>query len=138
MILFLFITMLFLIGERWTGPMSFRLIMQPIMAAIFAIRGGINDAREGRQPYLRAIIMDKAERYNLLHEGWKSIGRIFLIAVVMDLIYQWIEYRWIFPIETLFIAVVLAIVPYLVLRGPVNRIWRRRIARQHEALAVKE
>ena len=136
--LFLLIGMLFLIGERWTGPMSFRLIMQPIMAALFAIRGGINDAREGRQPYLRAIITDKAERYNLLHEGWKSIGRIFLIAVVMDLIYQWIEYRWIFPIETLFIAVVLAIVPYLVLRGPVNRIWRRRIARQHEALAVKE
>src|SRR6476620_2061399 len=110
MVLRLLIGMLCVIGERWTGPMSFRLIMQPIMAALFAIRVGINDAREGRQPYLRAIITDKAERYNLLHEGWKSIGRIFLIAVVMDLIYQWIEYRWIFPIETLFIAVVLAIV----------------------------
>ena len=138
MILLLLITMLFLIGERWTGPMSFRLIMQPIMAAIFAVRGGIKDAHEGRPQYLWAIITDKAERYNLLHEGWKSVGRIFILAVVMDLIYQWIEYRWFFPIETLFIAIILAIVPYLVLRGPVNRIWQRRIARQAEALPVKE
>ena len=138
MILFLLITMLFLIGERWTGPMSFRLIMQPIMAAIFAVRGGIKDAHEGRPQYLWAIITDKAERYNLLHEGWKSVGRIFILAVVMDLIYQWIQYRWFFPIETIFIAIILAIVPYLVLRGPVNRIWQRRIARQAEALPVKE
>jgi len=138
MILFLLITMLFLIGERWTGPMSFRLIMQPIMAAIFAVRGGIKDAHEGRPQYLWAIITDKAERYNLLHEGWKSVGRIFILAVVMDLIYQWIQYRWFFPIETIFIAIILAIVPYLVLRGPVNRIWQRRLARQHEAVPVKE
>ena len=138
MILFLLITMLFLIGERWTGPMSFRLIMQPIMAAIFAVRGGIKDAHEGRPQYLWAIITDKGERYNLLHEGWKSVGRIFILAVVMDLIYQWIQYRWFFPIETIFIAIILAIVPYLVLRGPVNRIWQRRLARQHEAVPVKE
>ena len=136
--LFLLIGMLFLIGERWTGPMSFRLIMQPIMAALFAIRGGINDARENRPPYLWAIMTDKSERYNLLHEGWKSIGRIFLIAVVMDLIYQWIEYRWIFPIETIFIAIILAIVPYLVLRGPVNRIWRRGMESQRDAIAIKK
>jgi len=43
----------------------------------------------------------------------------------MDIIYQLIVQRWIYPGETVVIAVVLAILPYLLIRGPVNRIARR-------------
>lgn len=43
----------------------------------------------------------------------------------MDLIYEWVMERWFYPLETLIVAIVLAVVPYLVLRGPVNRIARR-------------
>jgi hypothetical protein len=35
---------------RPTGPMAFRFILQPIMAAIAALRDGVNDARSGRPP----------------------------------------------------------------------------------------
>jgi hypothetical protein len=43
----------------------------------------------------------------------------------MDFIYQLIVLNWIYPFELLLIAVLLAVVPYLLLRGPVNRLVRR-------------
>jgi hypothetical protein len=50
---------------------------------------------------------------------------VFILAVVMDLIYGWVISRPFYPFETLIVAVMLAVVPYVVLRGPINRIARR-------------
>jgi hypothetical protein len=36
--------------DRLTGPMKFRLVLQPVMAAFFAIRSGLEDARAGKPP----------------------------------------------------------------------------------------
>ena len=112
--------------DRVGGPMTFRLILQPVMATLLALRAGLKDAREGRPPYLWTIITDPGRRVDLLREGWRSIARVFILAVVMDLIYEWVVGRWFYPMETLTVAIVLAVVPYLLLRGPVNRIARRR------------
>jgi hypothetical protein len=112
--------------SRVGGPMTFRLILQPIMAAIFAVRGGLKDAREGRPAYFWAIFTNPAQRREMLRDGWKSVGRVFIFAIVMDGIYQFIVLRWFYPLEALIVAIVLAICPYLLIRGPVNRIARRR------------
>ena len=37
---------------RPSGPLAFRLILQPIMVTILAILDGLKDARVGRSPYL--------------------------------------------------------------------------------------
>lgn len=124
------------IGDRVSGPMTFRLILQPAMAALLALRAGLKDAREGRQPYLWTALTDPAQRADLLREGWKAIARVFLLAVIMDVIYQWIVQRWVYPLEALIVAIVLAIVPYLLIRGPVTRLARRR-PREGENLAAK-
>lgn len=114
---------------RVGGPMTFRLILQPTMAALLALRAGLKDARESRPPYLWTALTDPVQRAGLLREGWAGTARVFLLAVIMDIIYQLIVERWIYPGETVAIAVVLAILPYLLIRGPVNRIarrWRRK------------
>ena len=36
---------------RVGGPMSVRLLLQPAVAAFLAVRGGMQDAKEGRSPY---------------------------------------------------------------------------------------
>lgn len=110
---------------RADGPLTLRLIFQPTVAAIFAIRAGLKDAREGRTPYLWSVFANPAHRRDLLREGWKDIGTVFLIAVVLDVIYALIVHRWIYPVQALLVGTVLAIVPYLLIRGPVTRIARR-------------
>jgi hypothetical protein len=110
---------------RITGPMNFRLILQPAMAIFLAIRGGLKDAWEGKPPYFWAIFTDAGERRAMLKDGWKSVGKVFALAVVLDVVYQIIVQRWVYPGEAVLVAIILAIVPYLLIRGPVNRIVRR-------------
>ncbi len=113
------------LSDRVGGPMTFRIILQPLMAGLLALRAGLKDAREGRPPYFWTILTDSTQRAALVREGWKAVARVFVLAIVMDVIYQWIVRRWIYPGETLIVAVALAVVPYLVLRGPINRLARR-------------
>ncbi len=114
---------------RVSGPMKFRLVLQPCMAAFFAIRSGLADARAGKTPYFWCLLSDPAERDAMLKDGWKSVSRVFILALVLDAVYQVIELRWIYPGEMIIVAVVLAIVPYLILRGLVTRLARRVEAR---------
>ena|SRR6185369_15224203 len=117
------------IVSRFGGPMTFRVILQPAMAALLALLAGLRDAREHRPPYFWTLLTDSSQRGDLLRQGWKAIGRVFILAIVMDTIYQLIVLRWLYPSELLFVAILLAVVPYLLLRGPVNRVaswWYRR------------
>jgi hypothetical protein len=113
------------ITDRVGGPMTFRLILQPLMATLLAVRAGVKDAQTGRPPYLWTILRDPSQRGDLLREGWKSVARVFFLAIIMDIIYQLIVLRWVYPLELILIAILLAVIPYLLLRGPVNRLVRR-------------
>jgi hypothetical protein len=114
-------------GERWDGPLSFRFILQPLMAAVPAIRDGIKDARAGRSPYFWTVADNRQERVGRLREGLIATARIILLGLVMDLIYQLMVFKTFYPGEALIVALLLCFVPYLLIRGPVTRIarWRR-------------
>lgn len=77
--------------------MTIRVILQPLMATLLAVRSGLKDAREGRPPYFWAIFTNPDQRGELLREGWKSIAKVFLMAITIDVIYQWIVQHWIYP-----------------------------------------
>jgi len=111
---------------RVHGPMHSRMFMQPLMSLIFAYRDGRKDAREGKPAYGWALFTNPEHRRDLLRQGWKSVGRIFIIALAIDAVYQCIEVNWFYPGEALVVAVLLALVPYLLLRGPINRLFRRK------------
>ena len=110
--------------DRPGGPMTFRFILQPVMATIAALYDGINDARTGRSYYLWTILTDPAKRMGRLHEGLISTARVLLLGLCMDLVYQHIAFDTFHPAEAVIIAVLLAFVPYLLLRGPIARIAR--------------
>jgi hypothetical protein len=113
---------------RVTGPMKFRLVLQPCMAAFFAVRSGLADAKAGKPPYFWGLLSDHGQRADMLKDGWKSIGRVFILALVLDAVYQLIVIRFIYPGEMIIVAFVLAIVPYLILRGSVTRLARAKKA----------
>jgi hypothetical protein len=112
--------------DRVSGPMKFRLLLQPTMAALLAIRSGLKDARAGKPPYFWTIATDPTARAELLKDGWKSVGKVFVLALALDVAYQIVELHFVYPGEAVIVALLLAIVPYLVLRGLVTRLMSRR------------
>jgi hypothetical protein len=108
--------------------MKFRLVLQPCMAAFFAIRAGLADAKTGKSPYFMTMVSDPKVRTQLIKDGWTSVGKVFILAIVLDVIYQIIELHFVYVGEAIIVAFILAILPYLILRGIVTRIVRRRIA----------
>ena len=112
------------LGGRIGGPLTLRLLIQPLVAAVLAIRAGVADGRTGRPPYFWAIVTNPEHRRDLLWEGWKAVAKVFVLAVALDCIYQLMVFQWIYPGESLLVGFLLACVPYLLLRGPAARLSR--------------
>jgi hypothetical protein len=109
------------------APLAFRVIVQPLVAAFFAVRAGRRDALEGKPLFFWAVLRDPVKRRERMREAWKHIGKVFLAAVVIDVVYQIIVERWIYPSEAIIVGAILAVLPYLVFRGIVNRLLRKRV-----------
>jgi hypothetical protein len=113
------------------GPFAFRLVLQPLMAVIFAVRDGMADARTGRSPYFWTLLRDSSHRRESLREGVKATLKVVLLGMVIDAIYQFKVHGTVYAGEALGIALLLGFVPYLLIRGPIDRVVRRRRGGNH-------
>jgi hypothetical protein len=122
--------------ERTEGPMNLRFYLQPTMSLIFAIRAAIRDSKNGTVPYLWRFAFSKDNRKTVAKEGWKDVGKIFIIGTILDIIYQLIVIFKVkteshfYPLESLIVAFLLAIIPYILFRGPLNRIMRMFVKKE--------
>ena len=110
--------------DRPGGTMTFRFVLQPAMATLMAAIDGVRDARNGTSPYLLTLLTDPRDRRSRFSEGLVATARIILLALGMDVVYQLIEFGTLYPGEAATVAMLLAFVPYLLLRGPFARIAR--------------
>ena len=114
--------------DRPGGSMSFRFYLQPTMAIIAALHDGINDARAGRTPYLHKLLTHPGHLGENLSEALHATARIVLLALGMDAIYQVTVLDTFYPGEMVMVALLLAVAPYIVMRGPITLIARRWLA----------
>lgn len=114
-----------LIG-RWDGPMSFRCLIQPAVAIVIAIHAGLSDARQDEPQFLWAVLSNSDRRQERLRQVWKDVGTVFVIALILDSIYQVVVHGGIYTLELLITATVLAFVPYVISRPLVA--WIARLA----------
>jgi hypothetical protein len=115
---------------RGTGPLNFRLVVMPIVVSVLAVRAHLRDVREGRPTELWAFLKNPAERRRLFRSGLRDFGKVFIVAVVLDTTYQLLVFGWVYPAEVLFIAVMCAVVPYFLVRGPVTRVARTLLGKR--------
>ena len=113
---------------RSSGPLHFRLVLQPIVASVIAIKAGLRDARSGQSPFFWSLLTKAAERRRLIQSGWRDIGKVFILALLIDTVYQLFMFRAFYVLQSLIVAVAVAVVPYLILRGLVTRLARRNQA----------
>jgi hypothetical protein len=113
-----------LIG-RLHGPMTFRLIVQPLVAIALAVHDGFKDVKKDVRFYFTwSILTDQARRDQLLREAFKAVLKVFIVAILIDAAYQWEVLHWFYPGEALIVATLLALVPYILVRGPAQHVWR--------------
>jgi hypothetical protein len=110
--------------DRFDGPLHFRLFIQPLMAILFAVRDGRRDAREGRGAYLWTFFTDPTQHRYLLESGWQGIAKVFVLAFALDVAYQFYVWHGLKPLQASLTAITLAVIPYVLARGPVSRLVR--------------
>ena len=92
----------------------------PTVVTILALRAAWKDFREGRPAFLGVLIKDPVERRRLFRSSLKDIGKIFIVAIVLDTVYQLMVFHRVYPGQVLIVAVVCAVVPYALVRGPMT------------------
>jgi hypothetical protein len=101
------------------------LFLQPAVATFFAVRDGLRDAREGRPPHFWRMVTGPPDaRRRRAKETWTAVLKVFVMAVLLDCVYQVLVFRWVYPVEAMFTATILAILPYVLMRGVFNRLAR--------------
>jgi hypothetical protein len=114
------------IPKRLTGPGRFRFLFQPVIAAILGARAGRGDAREGRLPYLYALLFASEVRGELFRSSVESIAHVILMGILVDAVCQWLILGVSYPGAALVVGPVLIAVPYATARSFANRFARAR------------
>jgi len=111
---------------RLSGPGRFRFIMQPVVAIVLGVRDGIKDARAGACPFIWGVIFRRGLRSQLLKSGFASVRNLVAVAILLDLISQYLIFRELHPGAAILLGPVLIAAPYSLARAFANRMSRRR------------
>jgi hypothetical protein len=106
---------------RLKGPGRFRFILQPTVAIILGLRGGLADARAGRPPYVMGLLLDPLHRWDYVRTGVATIRDIVAIGIILDVVAQFLIFGQVHPGAALLIGPVLITAPYALARAVTNR-----------------
>ncbi len=112
--------------EATSGKGSLRFILQPVTATLLGIRAGRRDGSSGARPYFVLLLANRESRRAALADGAKHVSKVFIAAVVVDAILQFLAYGSVRPGWAVTVGVLLAGVPYIIVRGLTNRVMRLR------------
>ena len=114
------------LGQRLSGPLHLRFLIQPAVVAVLAIADGRADARAGRRPYLLALVTQPGRRHELLKSGAKSAGKVAALALAIDIVFQLWQLKTVYWGEAVIVAALIAVPPYVALRSLTTRFAARR------------
>ena len=111
---------------RLSGPGRFRFILQPVVAIVLGARDGVKDARAGPPPFLWGLVFHPQHRSRLIKGAFASVNMLVCVAILLDVISQFLIFRRVNPGAALLLGPVLIGLPYSLSRAVSNRIARRR------------
>ena len=108
--------------RRFTGSGRLRFILQPTVAIVLGIRGGLADAKAGDVPYLFGLILGAGRRRELLRSGMAAVRNLVALGIMMDIVFQLVLYRSVHPGAALVVGSILICLPYAVSRALTRRV----------------
>jgi hypothetical protein len=112
---------------RFTGRGRLRFLLQPTIAVILGVRGGLADARAGNPPYLLGLLLRGGRRAELARSGWAAIRNLLAAGIILDLLFQLLLYGSVHPGAALVVGPIFIGGPYVLSRALSNRVasWSR-------------
>jgi hypothetical protein len=111
---------------RLSGPGRMRFILQPTVAILLGARDGARDARTGLPLFLWALAFHGTRRRELLRSALASVRNLVAVAILFDVVSQFLIFREIHPGAALLLGPVLVALPYALSRALTNRFVGRR------------
>jgi hypothetical protein len=111
--------------QRFSGSGRLRFILQPLLAILLGMRGGMADAKTGNPPYLFGLLFAAGQRRELLRSAGEAISILLAMGIIFDVIFQLVLYREVHPGAALLIGPILICTPYALSRALTNRLVRR-------------
>ena len=108
--------------QRFTGPGRLRFILQPVIAILLGLRGGLADARAGNPPFLFGLIFDSGRRRELMKSGVATIRNLLAFGIILDIVFQWVLYGAVHPGAAVLIGPILICAPYAIARALTTRV----------------
>jgi hypothetical protein len=110
--------------QRFSGSGRLRFILQPLLAILLGVRGGMADAKVGNPPYLFGLLFAAGQRRELLRSAGEAIGILLAMGIIFDVVFQLVLYREVHPGAALLIGPILICTPYALSRALTNRLAR--------------
>ena len=104
---------------RTTGPMWFRLIIQPAVAVAFGVRAGLANARRDPSRSHPVRSLDPEFRRVMFRQALHDVGKVFIVGIGLDAAFQLIALRAFYPLEALFVGFLLVALPYQIVRSAI-------------------
>ena len=111
--------------QRFTGPGRLRFILQPMVASLLGIQGGLADAKAGNPAYLFGLLFAVGRRRELLRSAAAAIANLVAFAIILDVVFQAAIYHSVHPGAALLVGPILICVPYVLSRALTTRLARR-------------
>ena len=110
--------------QRFTGPGRMRFVLQPVLAILLGLRGGLTDARAGNPPYLFGLLFAAGHRGELLGSGAAAIATLLAMGIILDIVFQFVLYRAVHPGAALVIGPILICTSYALSRALMTHLAR--------------
>ncbi len=92
-------------------------MLQPMIAIVLGIRGGLADAKAGNPHYLLGLLFHAEHRKEYLRSGVAEIRNLLAAGIILDIVFQLILYHSVHPGAALVLAPILICIPYAVARS---------------------
>lgn len=110
------------------GPMQFRFILQPAVAACLGLRDGLADFRTGAPPFFPVFSSYRGPHPPSRKTLLRRLRWPVLIATVIDAVVQYLMFGYVRPLSALLVGTTVMALPYSAARSLSN--WIRSARRK--------